>query len=105
MAEQAPEKKIIIDEDWKEEAQREKEMLAQAMEQEKRQKARPPEKASFGLLVTSLATQALISLGEVENPFTKKREVNTKNNLGSDEANLLKNLLFDLRMRFVNKSK
>jgi uncharacterized protein DUF1844 len=122
MAEDTQEKKIIVDEDWKEEAQREKEMLAQAMEEEKRQQARPPEKASFGLLVSSLATQALISLGEVENPFTKKREVNTdearfhidmlemleektKNNLEPNEANLLKNLLFDLRMRFVNKTK
>jgi hypothetical protein len=122
MAEEAQEKKIIIDEDWKEEAQREKEMLARAMEEEKRQKSRPPEKASFGLLVGSLATQALISLGEVENPFTKKREVNidearfhidmiemleekTKNNLEPDEANMLKNLLFDLRMRVVNKTK
>lgn len=123
MADQPQEKKIIIDEDWKEEAQREKEMLAQAMEEERRKQKQPlPEKATFALLVSSLATQALMGLGEIENPFTKKRELSpdearfhidmlelleekTKNNLTPEEANLMKNLLFDLRMRFVNKTK
>jgi hypothetical protein len=122
MAEQPQDKKIIVDEDWKEEAQREKEMLAKAMEEQKKPKSRPPEQASFALLASSLATQALIGLGEIDNPFTKKRELNqdearfhidmlemleekTKNNLTPDEANLMKNLLFDLRMRFVNKTK
>ena len=122
MSEPGQEKKIIIDEDWKEEALRDKEMLAKAMEEEKTQKSRPTEMATFALLVSSLATQALISLGEVENPFTKKREFSpnearfhidllemleekTKSNLTGDEASVLKNLLFDLRMRFVNKTK
>jgi hypothetical protein len=116
------EKKIIIDEDWKEEAQREKEALAAALEQEKESKRpRPPEKATFAMLISSLATQAFISLGEIENPFTKKREANlpdarfsidmlemlqekTKGNLTPDEAQGLEGLLFDLRMRFVGKA-
>ncbi len=118
MADQPQDKKIIVDTDWKEEAQREKELLAEAIEEEKRQKARPPEKASFALLVSSLATQALMGLGDIENPFTKKREVNvaearfhidmleileakTKGNLTADEARMMQGLLFDLRMRFV----
>lgn len=122
MSEQPPEKKIIVDEDWKEEAQREKETLAAALEQEKRQRARPPEQASFVLLATSLATQVLLNLGEIENPVTKKREENldearfhidmlemleqkTKGNLTPEEARVLKGLLFDLRMRFVEKTK
>lgn len=117
------EKKIIIDEDWKEEAQREKEALAAALEQEKEAKRpRPPEQATFGLLITSLATQAFIGLGEIENPFTKKREPNlpearfhidllemleakTKGNLTPEEAQGLEGLLFDLRMRYVGKAK
>src|SRR5258708_27870070 len=49
MPDQPQDKKIIVDTEWKEEAQREKEMLAEALEKEKHQKARPPEKASFGL--------------------------------------------------------
>jgi hypothetical protein len=122
MADQPQDKKIIIDEDWKEEAQREKEMLAKAMEDEKKPKQRVFEKATFGLLVSSVATQALVSLGEIDNPFTKKRETNidearfqidmlemleekTKGNLSPDEERMMKNLLFDLRMRFVNKTK
>ncbi|MHC4138609.1 MAG: DUF1844 domain-containing protein, partial [Planctomycetota bacterium] len=32
--------------------------------------------ASFSLFVSSLVTQALISLGEVENPFSKTKEQN-----------------------------
>ena len=115
------EKKIIIDDDWKEEAQREKEALAAAMEKEK-QKSKPVmrEQASFPILLSGLATQALVNLGEMENPFTKKRETDlpeaqfhidmleilqtkTKGNLSPDEARMLDALLFDLRMRYVQK--
>lgn len=124
MAEQPQEKKLIIDEDWKEQAQREKEMLAEAIEKERQEKqkgARPPEKASFALLVSSLATQAMISLGDIENPFTHKRETKleearfhidmlevleqkTKGNLTPEESRLLESLLFNLRLRFVEKA-
>ncbi len=118
----AEEKKIIVDEDWKEQAQREKEMLAEAIEREKREARRVPAEASFAVLATSFSTQALMALGEIENPFTKKREtdldeakfhidmlsmleVKTKGNLTPDEARMLEALLFDLRMRFVEKAK
>jgi len=77
MSESPNDKKIIVDEDWKEEAQREKETLAKALEEEKRKKERPrvPDHASFAMLASSLATQALISMGEIENPITNQREV------------------------------
>jgi hypothetical protein len=117
------EKKIIVDEDWKEEAQREKEMLAAALEKEKEAKRpAPPEQATFSMLVSGLATQALMCLGELENPYTKKTDSNlpearfhidmlemlgqkTKGNLTPDEAQMMQTVLFDLRMRFVAKSK
>ncbi len=78
--------------------------------------------ASFSFFISSLVTQALISLGEVENPFSKKREQNldqakftidtleiikekTVGNLSEDETKLLDTALYDLRMRYVEKSK
>ncbi len=78
--------------------------------------------ASFSLFVSSLVTQALISLGEVDNPFSKTKEQNvdqakftidtlqiikdkTNGNLADDEKKLLDTALYDLRMRYVEKSK
>lgn len=114
------EKKIIVDEDWKEEAQREKERLAEEIEKERKLKTQPPVPASFAVLISSLATQAAISLGDIPNPLTGKTEVNlgearfhidllevlqekTKGNLTPEEAKGLETILFDLRMRFVEK--
>lgn len=117
------EKKIIIDEDWKEEAQREKEALAAAAEVErKRGDSLPPEAASFSALISGLATQALVGLGEIEHPFLRRKQVDlnearfhidmlemlqvkTQGNLTDQEKRLLDNLLFDLRMRFVELAK
>ncbi len=78
--------------------------------------------ASFSLFASSLVTQALISLGEVENPFSKTKTQNldqakftidtlqiikdkTRGNLTDDEINLLDTALYDLRMGYVEKSK
>jgi len=78
--------------------------------------------ASFSLFASSLVTQALISLGEVENPFLKTKEQNldqakftidtlqiikdkTSGNLTEDETKLLETALYDLRMGYVEKSK
>ena len=78
--------------------------------------------SSFSLFVSSLVTQALFSLGEVENPFSKTIEQNldqakftidtlqiikdkTSGNLTDDETKLLDTALYDLRMRYVEKSK
>src|SRR5262245_26551701 len=113
------EKKIIIDEDWKQEAQREKEALAKAVEADKKPQhpALPP--ANILVLLQSLATQALMGLGDLENPFTGQRELHleeakfnidlldvleqkTKGNLTEQEAKLLEALLYDLRLRYVD---
>jgi hypothetical protein len=78
--------------------------------------------ASFSLFASSLVTQALISLGEVENPFSKTKNHNldqakftidtlqiikdkTSGNLTDDETKLMETALYDLRMRYVEKSK
>ena len=115
-------KKLIIDEDWKEQARREKEMLAEALEKEQQARRGPMQPASFAVLAISLATQASIGLGDIEHRITKKCEPNldeakfhidmleileqkTKGNLTPEEAQLMQGFLFDLRMRFVDKAK
>lgn len=112
-----------VDDDWKEQAQKEKEKLEKEFEEEKaKQEAAsklPP--ASFLNFLSGLATQTLIQLGEIENPFTKEKTVSldearytidlleilekkTENNLTEDEKKYLTVLLYDLRMRFVQAS-
>ncbi len=112
--------KIIVDEDWKTSIQEEKEKdtVKQPAQETKQQ---IPE-ASFNLFISSLATQTLINLGEMKSPFNKKKELDldqakftldtlqiikdkTKGNLADDETKYLDTLLYDLRMRYIEKSK
>jgi len=77
--------------------------------------------ASFGLFISSLMIEALISLGEIEHPTTKKKETSavhakfiidtldmlktkTKNNLAKDEEQSLESILYELKMLFVAKA-
>jgi hypothetical protein len=76
----------------------------------------------FSSFVFSLSTSALLHLGEVPDPVTRKIEKNlplakqtidilgmleekTRGNLTADEAKLLENLLADLRWRYVREAK
>jgi len=120
------EKKIIIDEDWKREAQREKEKLAAKEAQEEKEKAaEEPKRGRRGLprgdlagLISMLTTQALFSLGLIQVKGEEDREPDlelarynidmleaieqkTKGNLTPEEQELLKNTLSDLRMGYV----
>lgn len=75
--------------------------------------------ATFGLFIYGLMMEAMIALGEAENPITKKREPNaahakfvidtldmlkskTKGNLQKEEEEMLEGILYELRMRFVS---
>lgn len=114
-----------VDREWKEEAKREKERLArEAAAGQKPQGAtgRSPRalpKPSLELLITNLAVQALIAMGEVANPVTQKQECDldqakhaidllgvieekTKGNLTDEEKRHLEGTLYDLRMRYVS---
>ena len=109
-----------VDEDWKERARLEKEALDKKFKEEvkKQEEASTLPPASLLTFLSGLATQTLIQLGEIANPFTKKKEVSldearysidllgilkekTEGNLAEDEAKYLEALLYDLRMRFV----
>jgi hypothetical protein len=118
-------KKLIIDEGWKEQAQREKETLAaKEAEEKKKQEAEeaagggPLPPGSFATLVSMLTTQALFALGLIrvrgEEPHEPDMEMarynidilemlseKTKGNLTPEEQQMLKNTLSDLRMGFV----
>lgn len=109
------EKEKNVDESWKETIGKEKDIL------KKDQEPTTPE-ASFSFFVTTLALQASIFLGQIPNPATNKKEKNlsqakfiidtldilknkTKNNLNDDEAKLLENVLYELKMQYVAASK
>jgi len=126
MAEEKQEKKIIIDEDWKREAEREKEILAAQEQEEKQKKAKePPERegplpeGNFAALISMLATQALFALGLIQVRGEEDRppdldmarynidmlqtlQEKTQGNLAPEEQQVLKNTLSDLRMGFVS---
>jgi len=77
---------------------------------------------NFSTFVISLSTQALMQLGEITSPLSGKVETDipaakqmvdilgmlqekTKGNLNSSEERLLEDILFDLRMRYVEAVK
>jgi len=119
------EKKIIVDEDWKQEAQREKEVLAakEKAEQEDKQADEPKERGplpegNFAALISMLATQALFALGLLQVKGQEEREPDlemakynidmletieekTKGNLTEEEQRVLSTTLSELRMGYV----
>lgn len=122
--EKKEEKKIIIDEDWKAEAQKEKEILAaqEKAEKEKKQEEKqargPLPEGNFAALVSMLTTQALFALGllkvkgqEEKEPDLEMAKYNidiletiqekTKGNLTKEEETVLANTLNELRMGYV----
>ena len=117
---QPSETKILIDTDWKEEAQAEKEKFG-AVEQkvEERAESRQLPEANFRGLLGILASQALMGLGIQQDPTGKgvmvdlegakftidlmgMLEEKTKGNLNEDEVTELKQLIQELQSRFVN---
>lgn len=77
---------------------------------------------TFSAFVMSLNTSALYHLGEIQDPATGKSEVNydlarhaidtlvmlqekTKGNLNHEEEEMLKNIVYDIKIRFVKAVK
>ncbi|MEM6258945.1 MAG: DUF1844 domain-containing protein [Planctomycetota bacterium] len=128
MSDEDPSPILHVDDDWKAQAQAEKAKLA---EKEKASKAGtddagtptqagpgqiPP--ADFTTLVSSIATQALFSLGAMPDPQTGQRYANldvarhhidslsvledkTKGNLTEEESKMLATTLYELRQSYV----
>jgi len=119
------EKKIIVDEDWKQEAQREKELLAAKEKAEKQDEQKdepeargPLPEGNLAALISMLATQALFSLGLLQLKGQEERkpdlelakynidmletiEEKTKGNLTEEEERVLSTTLSELRMGYV----
>lgn len=102
-----------VDESWKEAVEKEKKTADEGPE--------VPIEASFQLFITGLMMEALIALGEVESPVSKKKEFNpvhakfiidtldmlkgkTKNNLTKDESGMVEAVLYELKMKYVSKA-
>lgn len=100
-----------IDESWKDAAEKQKEAL------KKEGKFLPPE-PDFSFFITTLSLQAAVDLGQVANPATNKKEQDltqakfiidtlgmlkdkTKGNLTPEESGLLDNMLYELRMQYI----
>ena len=101
-----------IDQDWKDQVDKEKEIA-----QGKNEAYHQP---TFIVFVSSLGMQAMIAMGKLENPMTKKTEKNygqarflidtlgviqekTKGNLDREEDKALGEYLFNLRMMYVEE--
>jgi len=121
-----------VDEAWKEQAEREKSAAVVGPPAGGGPKAAPvppdaaPEEAGtteprFDLFISGLAMETLIALGDMPHPATRKQALNlthakylvdllgileekTKGNLSVDEERLLKDTLYQLRMRYLTKS-
>ena len=120
------EKKIIVDEDWKAQAQKEKEVLKKEEElehkaEEKEQEHPSMPDADFPGLIRMITTQAYYAMGLIGTEQDKQRppdlavakynidtlgviEEKTKGNLTEEEAKLMESTLHQLRMIFVQLS-
>lgn len=123
--EKKQDKKIIVDNDWKQEAKKEKDTLVAQEQAEKKEAPQQPRrgplpKGDFAALVSMLVTQALFALGalHVEGQEDKKKEPDlaiakynidmletleekTKNNLTDQEKKVLEDTLSQVRMVYV----
>jgi len=132
MSDQPEEKKIIIDEDWKSQVQAEKEAAAEQGDKESTESPSadtqeamgqdvPLPPASLEILIGSLATQAMVSLGIIPHPATNKpqRLMNqakhlvdmlevlqekTEGNRTAEETAMLDDTIHQLRMAYVQIS-
>jgi len=123
------EKKLIIDEDWKQQAQKEKEALKAKAEEEKKEEPTEPNEGGeeghgplpqgdLAGLINMLTTQALFAMGVLQVKGQEGRapdmdmarynidmlealQEKTKGNLTEQEEAALKNTLSELRMGYV----
>ena len=109
------------DDAWKESVEREKRDAAPEGRGEEAPTDAPPP-VDFSLFVSTLGLQAYVALGEVADPATRQRKVNldqakymidmiavieekTTGNLAPEESEMISRLLYDLRLKFIEKNR
>jgi hypothetical protein len=110
------EKKIIVDDDWKAEARKEKERLAQETASQE-----PLPDPNFAELLNMIAIQAMVGFGGMAGPGGERIPPNleiakhyvdmlqvledkTKGNLTDDEKKLLDQVVYEIRMRYIQSA-
>ena len=119
-----------VDENWKEQIEKEKSRIAAGPSPSSGVSAPAPEEPAgpaeaptgeFGMFLSSLSMQAMMALGELPHPVTQERQEDleqarylidilgmlqskTKGNLTAQEAQILEGLLYELRMKYVSKT-
>ncbi len=125
--------KIQIDDDWKAQAQAEKERLSEQSKSAEGEAAsggagspgapgdRQMPEANFETLLSTMATQALFAMGAIPDPATGQRvahldlarhhidmlgviEEKTKGSLSEDETSMLTQTIYELRSRYIQLS-
>jgi len=103
-----------VDESWKDSVRKEKETRTE-------KPAELPPESDFLTFVSTLAMQALMALGDIPNPVTGKTTADaaqaqylidvlqmlsdkTRGNLSEEESSELKTVLYQLRLKFVQKN-
>ena len=110
-----------IDESWKNTVEKEKAKTPKMAEPPPESEHAGPPEVDFPFFVSTLGMQALVALGEVPNPGTGEKHADlanakylidvlavlsqkTKGNLTKEEAAMMQDLLYELQMKFVQKS-
>ena len=118
----APEKKIIVDEDWKSQVEAEREALHRQQQQPQAPAQQPAENLpppSLSFLASTLYLQAAIALGLLPNPLGEKKfdvhldrakhaidtleilQQKTEGNRTVDESDEIEAMLHQLRLAFI----
>ncbi len=107
-----------VDESWKDDVEREK-------VEEKTETPKEPTKeteVNFTLFLSTMGLQAYVALGEIPDPSSKQSTVNlpqakymidmlglieekTKGNLDQQESGMLSSILYEIRMKYMEKAK
>ncbi len=112
-----------VDESWKDSVQKEKESLSPGAKKNLQGEGLEEDSADtgFSFFISTLGMQTLIALGEVAHPSTGEKTAElsqakylidviqmlsdkTRGNLSAEETTAIQNLLYELRMKFVQKS-